>query len=413
MESIFFRHITVNDSWKVKIGVVLPEIEVFSEKNSGAIARWIYEVYGFFQKKDVYIFSPKSTNSVYNQFNVHQVPTFYGIEKKKFPWFNLGHHLKYNYYPVAVAIRARLLRLDLLHIHNRYSYVPLIKMIFPKVKIILHLHNDHLLYITDLEFKGLMGKAELIVGCSDYVCNGITNRMDGLGLSGSLDVLTIYNGADLEKFTVSEDYFYRHSLQNILFVGRLLPEKGVLELIKAFRKLVSSRLSKATLTIIGAGSFTKNNQKSEYDYQLSDAASGIEDRINFTGLIDNNKLSGYMKKASVFVCPSTWNEPFGIVITEAMAAGLPIIASNRGGIPEIVDEAGILIDPEDVDELANALGQLLDDRIAAQKYAKMGYQRFMKKFNWGVIASQWQSILNGQFKMNLLILKELKKVTDK
>jgi glycosyltransferase involved in cell wall biosynthesis len=117
----------------------------------------------------------------------------------------------------------------------------------------------------------------------------------------------------------------------VLFVGRLIAEKGIRELLEASRQLPDSVM----VTIIGEGPLKE---------EIENAAKNSL-KIKFIGKIDNNKLSDYYAGADVVIIPSTHEEGFGRVILEALSCGIPVIGANIGGIPEAMNEAvGILID---------------------------------------------------------------------
>jgi glycosyltransferase involved in cell wall biosynthesis len=133
---------------------------------------------------------------------------------------------------------------------------------------------------------------------------------------------------------------------DILYVGRLVKTKGIQNLIEAYSKINS--IGKRKLIIIGEGN-SKQNLK-----QLS-VLLKLDKKVIFMGKKTN--LKKYYSRASLVVVPSIWPEPFGIVIIEAMSYGIPVIGSNIGGIPEIINnnKTGYLVKPNDVDDLKNKI----------------------------------------------------------
>lgn len=141
---------------------------------------------------------------------------------------------------------------------------------------------------------------------------------------------------------------------NFLFVGNIIREKGVAELIKAFKKLNSSQPSKAELYCVGS---TKDVN---FTTQVKELAVG-EPGIHFIEPMPQQELSAYFKAANVFVLPS-YIEGLGLVALEAMSCGTPVIASDVGGLHYLLaDEAGVLVPPKDEILLYNVLAKVVQD----------------------------------------------------
>ncbi len=139
---------------------------------------------------------------------------------------------------------------------------------------------------------------------------------------------------------------------NVLFVGRLEKFKGVEFIIKAIPAIIKI-LPQTTLTIIGDGPY--KNELINLTKTLH-----IEDCIQFKGWIENKELGTYYSKASIVVAPSTVPEAFGLVILEAMSMGRPVIATNVGAIPEIIDNGvnGYLVEPNNSEQIAEKVIKL-------------------------------------------------------
>ena len=131
----------------------------------------------------------------------------------------------------------------------------------------------------------------------------------------------------------------------ILYVGRIKPSKGVDILVKAFEKL---EINNKELTIIGSG-ISVNELKKII------SKSKNKNKINFKDYVNYDNLPKYYKNADVFVHPSIWPEPFGRTIIEAIAAQTPIIVSNIGAPPEIINGSGLTFKPGDIDDLKRKL----------------------------------------------------------
>jgi len=108
---------------------------------------------------------------------------------------------------------------------------------------------------------------------------------------------------------------------------------------------------------------------------------GLEDKVIFTGFVDEQEMPALMAGAKVFVLPSFW-EGFGIPVVEAMACGTPVVVSNAGSLPEIVGDVGIIVNPYDPGSIADGVKKVLHfDNTYYRSLVKMGVER-VKKFTW-------------------------------
>jgi glycosyltransferase involved in cell wall biosynthesis len=140
----------------------------------------------------------------------------------------------------------------------------------------------------------------------------------------------------------------------ILYVGRLIPEKGVTYLLKAYHNLVLSGL-KAALIMVGEGPLEPELRKFCAENQLDD--------VHFVGFMQQAQLPRYYAVADIFVLPSL-SEPWGVVVNEAMASSLPVIVTEAvGAVGDIVRDGvnGYVVPPADVEKLSNAMRKLLED----------------------------------------------------
>jgi glycosyltransferase involved in cell wall biosynthesis len=117
--------------------------------------------------------------------------------------------------------------------------------------------------------------------------------------------------------------------------------------------------------------------------------------IRFTGYLHHDRdLPAWFQKATLFASPSIFQEPFGLVNAEAMACATPVVGATRGGIPEVLGNAGILVNPEDIQEFAEALSALLGNREYAAALGRAAYERCRELFGWDVISQCWSSFLH-------------------
>ena len=173
----------------------------------------------------------------------------------------------------------------------------------------------------------------------------------------------------------------------ILFVGRLIDWKGVHTLVSSVKK-VRDTVRNARLVIVGDGPERKS---------LADRVKelGLEDSVTFTGQVSDEELKDYYSRASVFVLPSitvnNQTEGLGVVLLEAMASGIPVIGSNTGGIPDIIEDKvnGLLVPPGDPDALAEAIIRIFEDRDLADRFREAGLETVKGRFSWDKISDQF------------------------
>jgi glycosyltransferase involved in cell wall biosynthesis len=159
----------------------------------------------------------------------------------------------------------------------------------------------------------------------------------------------------------------------VLAVGTLQPRKNVETALHAFERLVAAGADQRMAIVGGRG--WRDDALAEL-IRRSPAA----ERIVMTGHVSDDDLVGLYRAADCFVYPSRY-EGFGLPPLEAMACGTPVISSDRTSLPEVVGEAGLLVDPDDVDALERALAELLSSPERRAELAERGYRR-VAEFSW-------------------------------
>ena len=242
------------------------------------------------------------------------------------------------------------------------------------------IHDETQRYINDTEWLLTYEATEVIVN-SNYMKNEI-QRLFGLPFD---KINVIPNGINLSNFTgIERDYDFRrqYAMDNekiILYVGRLVYEKGVQHLIAAMPKILSN-YNDAKLIIAGRGGMM--------DELRAEASNlGLNDKIYFTGYLNSKQVQKMYKCADVAVFPSTY-EPFGIVALEAMLAGVPTVVSDVGGLDEIVTHGvdGMKSYAGNANSIADSVTALLYDHQLATNVSKKAKQKVKDQFNWEKIA---------------------------
>lgn len=252
----------------------------------------------------------------------------------------------------------------------------IIRKIKKSSKIIYHMHND---YDGTSKTPELVEK--IVQGVDSFLVISEYLKQQVLKVEDSQKVKVLYNAIDIGKFSnknVNKNLIrsrFGISKEDIVFIysGRVTKEKGVKELLQAYieMKKVMPNL-KSKLMIVGESWFSLN-QESKYTNKLKELSSGQDD-IVFTGFINPENMPEILAAADVALIPSLWEEPFGLVVLEAMAAGLFIIATKSGAIPEIINnEMGILLENDEhiIDSLRKAMIKALDVEKNQIKIQKM------------------------------------------
>ena len=210
-------------------------------------------------------------------------------------------------------------------------------------------------------------------------------------------IKVIYEGVDdsfLSKRSHSSFLTVKLNKPYILFVGILFKYKNVDKLIAAFSFLKKEKKIPHYLLIIG-------RDHKGYLQELKDLAKRLNMKkwIVFLGQLPHEALPNYYKNADLFVYPSSI-ESFGLPILEAMACGTPVIASNRTSIPEIVGDAGLIVDPDNIEELAEAIWKVLTDKKLRENLIKKGYER-IKQFSWEKTAKETLKVFEEVYYENI------------
>lgn len=290
---------------------------------------------------------------------------------------------------------------DLIHIFNRPKLVLPVASVKPNARIVLSMHNDMFnpLKLSKVEGDAVVERVETIVTISNYIGAAICKDYP----QAEPKIRTIYSGVDLSKFAPwkqsqaaqrdRDSIRNQHKLDNkkvILFVGRLSRNKGPHVLVRAMSNL---KHSDAVLVIVGAAWYS-DDRISDYIAYLRALAEKSPIPVMTTGYVQASEVHKWFCAADVFVCTSIWEEPLARVHYEAMAAGLPLITTARGGNPEIIrGNNGVIIqNPEDPLEYASNLNNMLSNVNNARQMGLHGRKLVEDHFTWNHVAGQIKDV---------------------
>lgn len=339
-----------------------------------------------------------------------------GILGLRNPYFTQPLH--FREYAEAVAEWLRRDPPDCIHVQVCSHFVPIFRRAVPDAVIVLHTHDEVLAHLDPSRMAPRLAAANAVVTCSDY----ITRQWHARFPAYARRISTIGNGVDLQRFhpdPLSGDAGPSGRLRRsreVLYVGRVSPEKGVHVLAEAFPAILRA-YPDARLTVVGpsgllplgclsplaadpvvaslrefygGGLFEQlRNQvlhaKVGYlDAVMSRLAPRVRSRVRIIGATDYDQLPDVYRRAGVLAAPSLVQEPFGLPVVEALACGLPVVASRAGGMGELVDDrvTGRLVERGDANGLAHAICDLFSDSERLTRMSVAAREAAESRFGW-------------------------------
>lgn len=298
-----------------------------------------------------------------------QITLWMKIKRKWFSLTNQGgyYHSTIEFFLHEAMKDIRRKQYDIIILENRPGYAMKLKKV-TDAPLVYHLHNDLLNNETKNAWE-LYDAACGIITVSDF----IHRRIKTINPEDT-KTITVHNGINIHKFVTNKrqtpDVGQPFTL---IFMGRIIPEKGIEQLIDAMLQL--QQYSDIRLIAAG-GTFYANSKPDAFSQRLSEKSESIGNRILFTGYITQEKLHEYLQQADAAVLPSMWDEPFGLTCVEAMAAGLPLITTRSGGIPEICEGVATIVERDDiVNNLAQAILDLYEHPEKRKQMAAASLER--------------------------------------
>ena len=240
-----------------------------------------------------------------------------------------------------------------------------------------HLHN---VVNNDYGCRSIMSNCERVIGVSNYINSTLK---DFLGREDNNKYCVLRNRinrdsffaslSESEKKVVRKRYGLEKTDKVVLFTGRLSEEKGVRELLTAFKNVNNLN---AKLLVAG-GYYFGSGMKSPFEEEMKKLVVDIKERIIFTGFINYKEIPKLYAIADLVVIPSMWDDPAPLTVIEALTAGKALITTNSGGIPEYAEGMAIILNRNNqiINNLAESIQRVLNDekeRIIMEKKALLG-----------------------------------------
>jgi glycosyltransferase involved in cell wall biosynthesis len=211
----------------------------------------------------------------------------------------------------------------------------------------------------------------------------------------------IYNGLD-ERFlrepmpTDAERILERHAVTDpfVLYAGNIKPQKNLPRLIEAFAVAKSElqdhpEYARLKLLLIG------DAQEEHADLRRAVLRSRLQGEVRFLGFVPHAVLRVFYSRARAFLFPSLY-EGFGLPPLEAMAHGTPVLTSSVSSLPEVFEQAALLVNPENVFEIARGIRQILTDELTRKSLISLGYE-LVRKYSWERSAEQVREVYRSVF----------------
>ncbi|TMW72951.1 glycosyltransferase family 4 protein [Alteribacter natronophilus] len=294
---------------------------------------------------------------------------------------------------------------DVIHIFNRPRLVGRIREAQPGARLILSMHNDMFKpeKINHDEGAAAIAEVDKIITISDYIGTSITADFP----EAAPKLKTIYSGVDVNRFVpastpqgrkLREAIRSEHQIGSrklIMFAGRLSANKGADILLQAM-PILAEKHPDVALVLVGSKWFSDDNI-TDYVAYVRALAQRMPVPVITTGFVHPDEIHKWFAASDVFVCPSQWEEPLARVHYEAMAAGLPIVTTARGGNPEVIEPGknGYVVEnPEDPQEFADKISRILSSSSAARTMGTHGRQIAELHFVWSRVVKDILTVWN-------------------
>ncbi|WP_066363001.1 glycosyltransferase family 4 protein [Neobacillus drentensis] len=283
---------------------------------------------------------------------------------------------------------------DIIQIENRPKYIPLIRHRFQNALIFLSLHSTMFISKAHIEKEALirnLHQADKIIVNSHFLKDYLIKLTD----CDANKVIVNYLGVDTTQFqskwslnqiSNKEKFIKQMNLEGrkiILFVGRLRKIKGIHIILQAMPSIIQAVPN--TLLLIAGSAFYGSERRTSYVDKLFTLAKNFPEHVRFVSFISHEEIHHWFKAADLVLVPSIGHEAFGLVNVEAMACGVPVIATKIGGMPEVIEHGrtGYLINLQNIEvELSTCVIQLLNNPKKVELLGLNSVERVMEHFTW-------------------------------
>jgi len=288
---------------------------------------------------------------------------------------------------------------DLVHVFNRPRSVLTLAEVAPRAAFGLNLHNAmfHPDKISDPDGSRVVRRVSFIATVSRYIADTVAQRFP----EARPKLRPVYSGADpgriRPRWHPGMEEVRRRARADyglgegpvVMFIGRLSEKKGVHLLLQAMQQVVCEE-PRAQLLVAGSKNFA-SYRIDDYVAECYRLAAAIDAQVHLTQWVPPGQVPRLYAAADLVVCPSIWEEPLARVVYEAMATGLPVVVSRRGGLPEVVEDGGtglVVDDPHDTMALATAILTLVRDADRREAMGRRARHLLETRYTWDRVARE-------------------------
>ncbi|MFD1953695.1 glycosyltransferase family 4 protein [Paenibacillus thailandensis] len=294
----------------------------------------------------------------------------------------------------------------LIQVENRPKMIPVLKRMHPGKPCWLNLHSTTFIgprYISPAKLKQSLRKADKIIVNSEFIRSEVARRAP----EAAAKIRVVYPGVDTLRFVSQhseegarrrEDMRRLKGLTGrkvVMFIGRLIPLKGVHHLLRIAPEL--SRRHPELLVVVVGSPFYGSHRTTAYARKLVRLGHRSSGNVRFVPYVPHSDVPDWFLVSDVAVVPSGGREAFGLVNVEAMASGVPVVATEAGGMKEIIvpGETGFLVRPERIEEeLLERLDLLLRDKPLRDWMGMNSRALVERKFTWLHTARRWLEVFH-------------------
>ena len=388
----------------MKIAVVAPEVFPVPPIRGGAVEAILEHLTAHLRAHEVHVLGIADPALPRREIKGHRTyhrwqPTALDralLSSWRFPWKRSGSIRYYRPYSRWAAARLQSLRPDVVQVVSRMSFVPWIRKALPTTPVMLSLHQLSSLEVPALWSAERIAQCDLITGCSQFLVDEVRRRYPAT--DGKVAMLR--NGIDPARTRPWwEEPAARERLRRqlgverglaVLFVGRLVEQKGAHMLAEAFSR-IAQRRPMSRLILVGSHTYS-DETPTPYIQQLKQRLAPLGSRVMWAGFRSFDEMASFYAASDLVVVPSVKPETFSMVTLEAMAAGIPVIAFAHGGPAELLrhERTGWLVDPlTGSDGLAQAMERLGEDAALRERLGREARSDVERHWGWAEVADEF------------------------